>query len=313
MKQRIRVVGIIRNSDGVLVLKRNRGRSEAPVFWELPTGKIAFGEQPEEAMVRSLAENVGLSTTSLKLKDVVTFMALEGSSQLSNLYIVYEVQVPDGAKPDPHDRYTAYKFLRDPIAAGVKLNEATMMVFEIENGHINANKVSPRDTANSATVYIDGASRGNPGPAAVGYVVVSETGEILKQGGEFIGFATSRVAEYYALEEGMKIAIEMGLKSVRFVTDSLMVANQMNGIFQIKNQDILPIYDDVQRLLENFEVVAFSHVPRAQNAWRIEKPIWLSIRCWKIRDFLLKYRGAWKMTAWFHQEESPGSKEHGSR
>lgn len=266
MKQRIRVVGIIRNSDGVLVLKRNRGRSEAPVFWELPTGKIAFGEQPEEAMVRSLAENVGLSTTSLKLKDVVTFMALEGSSQLSNLYIVYEVQVPDGAKPDPHDRYTAYKFLRDPIAAGVKLNEATMMVFEIENGHINANKVSPRDTANSATVYIDGASRGNPGPAAVGYVVVSETGEILKQGGEFIGFATSRVAEYYALEEGMKIAIEMGLKSVRFVTDSLMVANQMNGIFQIKNQDILPIYDDVQRLLENFEVVAFSHVPRAQNA-----------------------------------------------
>ena len=266
MKQRIRVVGIIRNSDGVLVLKRNRGRSEAPVFWELPTGKISFGEQPEEAMVRSLAENVGLSATSLKLKDVVTFMALEGSSQLSNLYIVYEVQVPDGAKPDPRDRYTAYKYLRDPIAAGVKLNEATMMVFEIENGRINISKVSPRDTANSATVYVDGASRGNPGPSGVGYVVVSETGEILKQGGEFIGFATSRVAEYYALEEGMKIAIDMGLKSVRFVTDSLMVANQMNGIFQIKNQDILPIYEDVQKLLDDFEVVAFSHVPRSQNA-----------------------------------------------
>lgn len=266
MKQRIRVVGIIKNSDGVLVLKRNRGRSEAPVFWELPTGKISFGEQPEEAMVRSLAENVGLSATSLKLKDVVTFMALEGSSQLSNLYIVYEVQVPDGAKPDPRDRYTAYKYLRDPIAAGVKLNEATMMVFEIENGHISINKVSPRDTANSATVYVDGASRGNPGPSGVGYVVVSETGEVLKQGGEFIGFATSRVAEYYALEEGMKVAIDMGLKSVRFVTDSLMVANQMNGIFQIKNQDILPIYEDVQKLLDDFEVVAFSHVPRSQNA-----------------------------------------------
>ena len=265
MKQRIRVVGIIRNSDGVLVLKRNRGRSEAPVFWELPTGKISFGEQPEEAMVRSLAENVGLSATSLKLKDVVTFMALEGSSQLSNLYIVYEVQVPDGAKPDPRDRYTAYKYLRDPIAAGVKLNEATMMVFEIENGHINISKVSPRDTANSATVYVDGASRGNPGPSGVGYVVVSETGEVLKQGGEFIGFATSRVAEYYALEEGMKVAIDMGLKSVRFVTDSLMVANQMNGIFQIKNQDILPIYEDVQKLLDDFEVVDFSHVPRSQN------------------------------------------------
>ena len=266
MKQRIRVVGIIRNSDGVLVLKRNRGRSETPVFWELPTGKISFGEQPEEAMVRSLAENVGLSTVSLKLKDVVTFLALEGSSQLSNLYIVYEVQVPDDAKPDPRDRYTAYKFLRDPIAAGVKLNEATMMVFEIENGHIDINKVSPRSAANSATVYVDGASRGNPGPAGVGYVIVSENGAIIKQGGEFIGFATSRVAEYYALEEGMKAAIELGLKSVRFVTDSLMVANQMNGIFQVKNQDILPIYQDVQHLLNDFEVVAFSHVPRSQNA-----------------------------------------------
>ena len=266
MKQRIRVVGIIRNSDGVLVLKRNRGRSEAPVFWELPTGKIAFGEQPEEAMVRSLSENVGLSATSLKLKDVITFLALEGSSQLSNLYIVYEVQVVDGAKPDPRDRYTAYKFLRDPAMAGVKLNEATMMVFEIENGHLNVNKVSPRDTANSATVYVDGASRGNPGPSGIGYVVVSENGEVLKQGGEFIGFATSRVAEYYALEEGMKIAIDLGLKSVRFVTDSLMVANQMNGIFQIKNQDILPIYEDVQKLLEDFEVVVFTHVPRSQNA-----------------------------------------------
>ncbi len=266
MKQRIRVVGIIRNSDGVLVLKRNRGRSEAPVFWELPTGKIAFGEQPEEAMVRSLSENVGLSATSLKLKDVITFLALEGSSQLSNLYIVYEVQVVDGAKPDPRDRYTAYKFLRDPAMAGVKLNEATMMVFEIENGHLNINKVSPRDTTNSATVYVDGASRGNPGPSGIGYVVVSENGEVLKQGGEFIGFATSRVAEYYALEEGMKVAIDLGLKSVRFVTDSLMVANQMNGIFQIKNQDILPIYEDVQKLLEDFEVVAFTHVPRSQNA-----------------------------------------------
>ena len=46
MKQRIRVVGIIRNEDGVLIFKRHRGRSEAPVFWELPTVKISFGEQP---------------------------------------------------------------------------------------------------------------------------------------------------------------------------------------------------------------------------------------------------------------------------
>lgn len=266
MKQRIRVVGIIRNSDGVLILKRNRGRSEAPVFWELPTGKILFGEQPEEAMVRSLSENVGLSVSSIKLKDVITFLALEGASQLSNLYIIYELQVSPDTKPEPRDRYTAYKFLKDPTAGGVKLNEATMMVFEIESGHAVAGKVSPRGTANSATVYVDGASRGNPGPAGIGFAIVAEDGTVIKRGGEFIGFATSRVAEYYALLEGMKEAIDLGLKSVRFAMDSLMVVNQMNGIFQIKNQDIMPIYHDVQRLLNDFEVVAFTHVPRLQNS-----------------------------------------------
>ena len=61
MKQRIRVVAIIKNEDGVLVLKRSHGRSEMPVFWELPTGKIKFGEQPEEALARSLTEYTGLT------------------------------------------------------------------------------------------------------------------------------------------------------------------------------------------------------------------------------------------------------------
>ena len=72
MKQRIRVVGIIRGDSGVLVLKRNRGRLDIPVFWELPTGKIKFGEQPEEAMARSLTEYTGLTASSIRLKDAIT-------------------------------------------------------------------------------------------------------------------------------------------------------------------------------------------------------------------------------------------------
>ena len=95
MKQRIRVVAIIRNENGVLILKRSRSRSEAPVFWELPTGKIKFGEQPEEAVARTLTEYTGLTATSIRLKDVITFLAPEGASRLSNLYIIYEVGVPN--------------------------------------------------------------------------------------------------------------------------------------------------------------------------------------------------------------------------
>lgn len=264
MKQRIRVVGIIRDEEGVLVLKRGRGRSEAPVFWELPTGKIGFGEQPEESMARLLADSVGLSVTEIKLKDVITFLALEGASQLNNLYIIYEIKVLGGAKPEPSGRWTSYKYIKDYTV--VKLNEASISVLEIEDGKLNPNKVDSREVANSAMVYVDGASRGNPGPAGIGYCIFSEDGKVLKRGGEFIGFATSRVAEYFALKEGIEQALEMGMKSVRFYSDSLMVVNQMNGIFQVKNHDIMTIHQDIENLLSKFEAVAFYHIPRLQNA-----------------------------------------------
>ncbi len=267
MKQRIRVVGIIRNEDGVLIFKRNRGRSETPVFWELPTGKIKFGEQPEEAMARSLSEYTSLTAGSIKLKDVITFVALEGSSRLSNLYIIYEITLrPDGKKPEPRDRYTAYKFVKDFAAANVKLNEASLSVVEIIDGKVTAGHISPRDTASSVTIYVDGASRGNPGPSGIGYRVVDVDGHVIEQGGEFIGFATSRVAEYYAMRSGVDRAIRLGLKTVRFVSDSLMVVNQLNGVFTVKNQDILPIYKDIESKLNNFEAVSFTHVDRSKNS-----------------------------------------------
>ena len=264
MKQRIRVVGLIKNEEGVLVFKRNRGRSESPVFWELPTGKIKFGEQPEEAMVRSLAEYTGLKVKSLRLKDVITFLAPEGSSQLSNLYIIYELGITENIKPNPKDRYTAYKFIKDFTNSSTKLNETTLSVLEIEEGKVT-DRVSPRDTANSVTVNVDGASRGNPGPSGIGYCIHDEAGKIIEREGEFIGFATSRLAEYYAMRKGVERAIELGYKSVRFISDSLMVVNQLNGIFNIKNQDTIPIYHDIQSKLDQFEAVSFTHVPRSQN------------------------------------------------
>ena len=265
MKQRIRVVGLIKNEDGVLVFKRNRGRSEGPVFWELPTGKIKFGEQPEEAMARSLTEYTGLTANVIKLKDVITFLAPEGSSQLSNLYIIYELGIEGATKPEPHDRYTAYKFIKDLTGSGIHLNETSILVLEIEEGKVSPGHTSPRDTANSVTINVDGASRGNPGPSGIGYCICDSSGHIIERKGEFIGFATSRVAEYYAMKKGIERAIELNYKTVRFISDSLMVVNQLNGVFSIKNQDIQPIHDDIIKQLSYFDAVSFTHVPRSQN------------------------------------------------
>ena len=265
MKQRIRVVGLIKTDDGVLIFKRSRGRSEAPVYWELPTGKIKFGEQPEEALVRFLSEETGLTTSSLKICDAITFLALEGASRLSNLYIVYEVKISGKMRPRLGSRYTGYKLIKDFTNASVHLNEASMSVLEISEGKIASGHISPRDTASAVSVYIDGASRGNPGPSGVGYRIVDIDGSVLEQGGEFIGFATSRVAEYFALKNGIEHAIKRGLRSVHFYSDSLMVVNQMNGIFAVKNRDILPIYDNIQKLLVNFDSVSFTHLSRSDN------------------------------------------------
>ncbi|MBR2741368.1 reverse transcriptase-like protein [Candidatus Saccharibacteria bacterium] len=265
MKQRIRVVGIIKQDDGILIMKQSRGRSEGPVFWELPTGKIKFGEQPEEAMARALDEYVGLTASAVHLKDVITFLAPEGSSQLSNLYIVYELAINEKAKPTPRDRYTAYKFIKDLSSSNVHLAETTLTVLEIEEGKVHAEHVSPRDTANAITINVDGASRGNPGPSGIGYCIHDHAGQIIEKNGEFIGFATSRMAEYYAMRKGVDRAIELGYKTVKFVSDSLMVVNQLNGIFSIKNQDISPIYTDIEQKLKQFDAVSFVHVSRSNN------------------------------------------------
>lgn len=265
MKQRIRVVGIIRTENGVLVLKRNRGRSESPVFWELPTGKIKFGEQPEEAIARTLSEYIGLTANSIKIKDVITFLNLEGASRLSNLYIIYEIGFANlnKLKPQPQDRYTGFKYIKD--FTSVHLNEASLSVLEIIENKTISDRISPRSTASAVTIYTDGASRGNPGPSGIGYQIIGMDGRVLERGGEFIGFATSRVAEYYAMKQGIERAIDLNLKTVHFVSDSLMVINQLNGIFTVKNQDIIPIYKEIQKDLENFEAVSFTHIPRSQN------------------------------------------------
>lgn len=263
MKQRIRVVAIIKTEDKILVLKRSRGRSDTPVFWELPTGKIKFGEQPEEAIARSLDEDVGLTATSIKLKDVITFIALEGASRLDNLYIVYEVAVSD--KPEPKNRYSSYKYINDLTSPNVHLNSASLAVLEIENDEGFADKLSHRDTASSITVFVDGASRGNPGPSGIGYCIKDTNGKIIERGGEFVGFTTSRSAEYFAMKKGIERAIELGVKSARFVSDNLMMVNQLNGVMKPKNSDIIPIYNSIRELIKKFEAISFTHVYRSEN------------------------------------------------
>lgn len=274
MKQKIRIAGMIRKADHFLVLKKNKGRmSDLPV-WELPVCKVRFGEQPEEAIARFVDEELSLSVKKIKIRDVITFTEFMDASKVYSLYIIYDIDIEDNEnnKIQLSDKYSSYKFLgfSDDIFAGLSFDEASAAVLGIElgktgNKQIGDANVGLRGAASGPVIYTDGSSRGNPGPSGIGYVIYNEDGQELKRGGEFIGFATSRVAEYYALKEGCEQAIEFGFKTVRFVSDNLMMVNQMNGIYQVKNNDILPIHRDVNRLIQKFDAVAFIHVKRERN------------------------------------------------
>ena len=207
-----------------------------------------------------------MSAEEVKLKDVVTFTYLDGASQVGNLYILYSVKIKENEQIKVNgDRYTAYKWVKYADTSAINLEDASSNVLRIMHEMFGHAPSSARDVANSAVIYVDGGSRGNPGPAGIGYYIVNTDGGVMRRGGEFIGFNSSRIAEYFALKEGLEQAIELGLKEIRIMSDSLMVVNQMKGIYKVKNRDLDLIYDDIQVLLKSFDAWDIMHVPRAEN------------------------------------------------
>lgn len=114
-------------------------------------------------------------------------------------------------------------------------------------------------------MYADGGSRGNPGPSASGYVLLDEADKIVVENGLFLGVTTNNQAEYQALKIGMEDALQRGAKHLDVFMDSLLVINQMKGLFKVKNRDLLPIHLSIKALAAQLEQVTYTHVPRALN------------------------------------------------
>jgi len=116
-----------------------------------------------------------------------------------------------------------------------------------------------------ATLFADGGSRGNPGPAASGAVLLAPDGHIVDEVGEFLGRATNNVAEWTALCIGLERAAERGIRRLAVRMDSELVVKQMRGEYRVKNADLQPLYRRAQALLRRFEHVDIRHVPRKEN------------------------------------------------
>ncbi len=116
-----------------------------------------------------------------------------------------------------------------------------------------------------ATLSTDGGARGNPGPAAYGYVLEDEDGTVLAAHGERIGIATNNVAEYSALIAGLEKAIELGLDEVEVVSDSELMVKQMRGEYRVKNEALRELFLEASRLARRLENVSYTAVRREHN------------------------------------------------
>lgn len=270
MNQRIAVRAIIKRDEKILLLRRSTGRDSILGLYELPGGRLSYGEQPEDALRRYLHDDVGLHIDKAALVDVVSYIDRD-DRDIQYAVITYNVEVA----ADHHDirlsgNYDQYIWSMLVEAQQNSLTDLTQLLMGIlqqeiitdENTKIFANN-DEKNT--SIIIYADGGSRGNPGPSASGYIIMDKEKNVLAKGGEYLGITTNNQAEYHGVRIGLEKAIELGLRSVDFRLDSMLVVNQMSGAYSIKNRDLWPINERIHELVKKFDHVSFRHVPRELN------------------------------------------------
>ena len=116
-----------------------------------------------------------------------------------------------------------------------------------------------------ARLFTDGGARGNPGPAAYGFVLEDEDGTVLEAHGEAIGIATNNVAEYSALIAGLRRASELGVDELEVVSDSELMVKQMTGEYRVKNEALRNLSVEASRLARRVGRVTYRAVRREHN------------------------------------------------
>lgn len=110
--------------------------------------------------------------------------------------------------------------------------------------------------------YTDGASRGNPGPSACAYILVTAGGEVVEERAVFLGLGTNNEAEYRGLIAGLAAAGRRGAGYVEVFSDSELMVRQMTGTYRVSSPRLRPLYDEAKILARRFREVSFRSVPR---------------------------------------------------
>jgi ribonuclease HI len=114
-------------------------------------------------------------------------------------------------------------------------------------------------------LFVDGAARGNPGPAGAGAVLFDPSGQKRAQDHRFLGETTNNVAEYQAFILGLELALSQGVKNLHVSADSLLVVQQLKGAYRVKTPHLLPLWNQALKTLQKFDAYVISHVDRSLN------------------------------------------------
>ena len=114
------------------------------------------------------------------------------------------------------------------------------------------------------TAFVDGASRGNPGPSGYGVYMKTDAGETIEIAG-FLGTTTNNVAEYEGLLEALRVAVNEGATELEVVSDSELLVKQMLGTYRVKHPNLVPLHQEARALTRRFRRFAIRHTLRAGN------------------------------------------------
>lgn len=168
--------------------------------------------------------------------------------------------------PTIHNTYnTVELWLSTHDAGGIVTDKDRTFAKRVDALFQTPKKVAQPSLPKEIKMFADGGSRGNPGPSASGYVLMDMEDNVLIEKGTYLGITTNNQAEYQAVKFGLEEALKGGAREVSIYLDSLLVVNQMKGIFKIKNRDLWPIHSSINDILKQFKKVSFTHVPRELN------------------------------------------------
>jgi len=273
MKQKVSTRAIITQDGKILLLRRTGGRPSIRGMYELPGGRVHMNQQPEDAVRHALRIHTDVAAETVQLSDVLSYVDPD-DRELQYVFIVYEASLkPTDKTIELSDEYDKYVWKKLSDIQRNELTQSTLQILGLQEVPYGTSTLQEVELSSddkitmlrSAIIYSDGGSRGNPGPSASGFVIMTDDNEVVSEGGAYLGITTNNVAEYQAVYLGLERAQELGVRVIDFRMDSLLVVNQMNGLWKIKHPDLAVIHHRIHELAAKFEKVSFSHVRREYN------------------------------------------------